>query len=155
MIKMIIAGVWVCLVTLGAAFGAFQWQANAKPQDADKKAINVNKEAVRTRMISVPMILEGALQGYVMAQLTFTIDSKINKEMPIKAQEYLLDEAFKVIYSEGSIDFRNAKKQDLGGLTKKIADNANKRFGVPLVDDVLIQELNYLPKEQARGGNKK
>jgi ATP-dependent Lon protease len=147
--------VWVCLVTLGAAYGAFLWQVNAKPVDPSQKGFNANKEAVKTRMISVPIIMENALQGYVMAQLTFTIDSKINKEMPIKAQEYLLDEAFKVIYSEGAIDFRKAKKQDLVGMSKKIADNANKRFGSPLVDDVLIQELNYLPKDQTRGGNKK
>lgn len=155
MIKMILTGVWVCLVTLGAAYGAFTWQLNAKPVDPAQKSFNANKEAVKTRMISVPIIMENALQGYVMAQLTFTIDSKLNKEMPIKAQEYLLDEAFKVIYSEGAIDFRKAKKQDLVGMSKKIADNANKRFGVQLVDDVLIQELNYLPKDQTRGGNKK
>lgn len=154
MIKMIISGVWVCLVTLGAAYFAFQWQVNAKPVDPSQKHFNANKEAVKTRMISVPMIRDGALQGYVMAQLTFTIDSKLNKEMPIKASEYLLDEAFKVIYGESDLDFRNFKKQDLVGISKQIADNANKRFGNPIVDDVLIQELNYLPKEQARGGKK-
>lgn len=154
MIKMIISGVWVCLVTLGAAYMAFQWQANAKPVDPGQKHFNANKEAVKTRMISVPIIMDNALQGYVMAQFTFTIDSKINKEMPIKAQEYLLDEAFKVIYGEGTIDFRKAKKQDLEAISKHIAENANKRFGSKLVDDVLIQELNYLPKDQARGGSR-
>ena len=86
MIKMIMTGVWMCLVTLGAAYGAFQWQANAKPVDPNAKSFNANKEAVKTRMISVPIIMEGALQGYVMAQFTFTIDTKLNKEMPIKAQ---------------------------------------------------------------------
>ncbi len=90
----------------------------------------------------------------MMAQLNFTIDSKVNKEMPVKAQEYLLDEAFKVLYGESDIDFRNFKKQDLVGISKKISENVNKRLGGPLVDDVLIQELNYLPKEQARGGKK-
>jgi hypothetical protein len=151
---MIIAGVWVCIVTLGAAFGAYQWQANQKPVDEAKKAANANKEAVKTRMISVPMIREGALQGYVMAQLTFTVDAKIHKEMPIKPAEYLLDEAFRAIYAESDIDFRNFKKQDLAGMAKHITENVNKRLGQPLVDDVLIQELNYLPKESVRGGKK-
>lgn len=152
MIKMIIAGLWVCVITLGAAYGAFQWQANQKPEAEAKP--KVQREAVRTRMISVPIIMEGALQGYVMAQLTFTVDAKINKEMGVKPQEYLLDEAFKVIYSEGGIDFRNAKKQDLVSITHKIAESTNTRLGQPLVEDVLIQELNYLSKEQARGGKR-
>ncbi len=55
MIKMIIAGVWVCIVTLGAAYGAYQWQANAKPPDEVKKPM-ANKEVVKTRMLSIPMI---------------------------------------------------------------------------------------------------
>lgn len=152
MIKMIVAGLWVCIITLGAAYGAFQWQANQKPDTEHKP--KAPKEAVKTRMISVPIIMDGALQGYVMAQLNFTVDAKIYKEMPIKPQEYLLDEAFKVIYSEGGIDFRNAKKQDLVGMTNKIAENTNARFGQQLVEDVLIQELNYLPKDQARGGKR-
>lgn len=155
MIKMILAGVWMCIVTLGAAYGAYQWQANAKASGAKTEGHHAPVEAVKTRMISVPMINDGALQGYVMAQFTFTVDSKINKEMPVKPQEFLLDEAFKVIYADGTIDFRNAKKQDLGGISRTIAENVNKRLGSPVVSDVLIQELNYLPKELARGGGRK
>ena len=154
MIKMILGGVWACIVTLGAAYFAFQWQANAKPHDPNAKPV-APKEVVKTRMLSVPIILDNALQGYVMAQFAFTVDVKANKEMSVKPVEYLLDEAFKALYAEGTIDFRKAQKQDLSALTKRIADGTNKRLGAQLVEDVLIQELNYIPKEQTRGGNKK
>jgi hypothetical protein len=105
-------------------------------------------------MISVPVIIEGSIQGYVMAQLIFTIDSKTLRDMPIKPDIYLQDEAFKTIYGEGTIDFRQAKKRDLFALAKSIADNANKRFGTNLVQDVLFQEMNYLPKEGIRNGRR-
>jgi hypothetical protein len=153
MIKMLVSGVWVCVVTLASAYAAFTWQTSARSEHGSK-VFGSGLETVRTRMISVPVIIDGAIQGYVMAQLIFTIDSKTLKDMPIKPDIYLLDEAFKTIYGEGTIDFRQAKKADLGALSKKIADSANKRFGSRLVEDVLIQEMNYLSKDAVREGRK-
>ena len=39
-------------------------------------------------------------------------------------------------------------------LGKKIAENVNKRLGMHVVEDVLVQELNYVPKDSVRGGMK-
>ena len=70
--------------------------------------------------------------------------------MTIKPDAILMDEAFKTIYAGETIDFRNIKKQDLPALLKAIGDNANQRLSAPMVQDVLIQELNYVPKAEAR-----
>lgn len=159
MIKLIIAGLWVCLVTLGSAYGAVYWQTAQHPpthESAQKSndhghGASGGKETLKTRMISVPVIADGAVQGYVMAQFVFVADSKAMKEMAVKPDLFLLDEAFKTIYSGEAGDFRKLKKQDLGVLVKKIGENANKRMGVNVVEDVLIQELNYIPKDRVRG----
>jgi hypothetical protein len=65
---------------------------------------------------------------------------------------FLLDEAFKAIYGGESLDFRHPKKQDLATLSKEIGESVNKRLGMHLVDDVLVQELNYVAKDSVRGG---
>jgi hypothetical protein len=39
-------------------------------------------------------------------------------------------------------------------LGKKVAENVNKRLGTQVVEDVLVQELNYVPKDSVRGGIK-
>jgi hypothetical protein len=111
-------------------------------------------ESIKTKMISVPIVADNAVQGYVMAQFVFTVDGKVMKRLALKPDVFLVDEAFKAIYGGGSIDFRQFKKQDLPGLSKQIAGNVNKRLGVRLIDDVLVQELNYIPKDQVRGGQK-
>ena len=80
-------------------------------------------------MISVPIIRSGAIQGYVMAQFSFTANAAILKRLSLKADVVLLDEAFKAIYSEEVLDFKNMKKQDLGGLVKRIVEGSNQRFG--------------------------
>lgn len=149
MIKMLIAGVWVCVVTLASAYAAVSWYM-PRPAEADGQKSHANTDAVRSRMISVPVIADGALQGYVVAQFVFNVDGKVMKAMALKPDLFLVDEAFKTIYAEETIDFRQIKKQDLPRLSKKIAENVNKRLGSRLVEDVLIQEFNYLPRESMR-----
>ena len=39
-------------------------------------------------------------------------------------------------------------------LGKKVAENVNKRLGAQVVEDVLVQELNYVAKDNVRGGIK-
>jgi hypothetical protein len=154
-IKLILVGVWVCVVTLASSYAAISWKSNAaKEASAHGDKLVGALEHVKTKMISVPIIAEGAIQGYVVAQFSFTIDSHVLKRLSIKPDVFLIDEAFKTIYAGETIDFRKLKKQDLSGLLKTLGDNVNKRFGEPIVESVLIQELNYVPKAEARQGER-
>ena len=158
MIKLILCGLWVCIVTLLSTYAAVSWQTAARAREAEPET-QAHKllgclESVKTRMISVPIIVDGAIQGYVMAQFLFTADGKVMKRLSVKPDVFLLDEAFKAIYGGTSIDFRQFKKQDLAGLSKQIGENVNKRLGVRLIEDVLVQELNYITKDNVRGGLK-
>jgi hypothetical protein len=158
MVRLILSGVWVCVVTLASCYAAVVWQTAVpaspvvRTESSDPQQAAV--ESVKTRMISVPVVGDGAIHGYVMAQFIFNVNVATAKRLPIKADMLLLDEAFKTIYAGDVVDFRHFRKQDLSRLSKGIAENANKRFGMPLVEDVLIQELNYIPKDQVRGGRR-
>lgn len=151
MIKLIFVGLWACGITLLSSWAAMSWKSN-KVAEAAKAAEShaTGLEQLRTKMISVPVISDGAIQGYIVAQFNFTLEQKVLHRLPIKPEAVLVDEAFKTIYASENIDFRNLKKQDVPTLLKTIGDNVNKRFGASLVESVLIQELNYVPKAEAR-----
>ncbi|HZQ34997.1 MAG TPA: hypothetical protein VFD32_03625, partial [Dehalococcoidia bacterium] len=93
-------------------------------------------------------------RGYVVAQFAFTAPAALMRQLPIKPDVFVVDEAFQLIFSGEMIDFRHFKKQDLPTLSRKIVENVNKRLGMHVVEDVLIQELNYVPKDSVRGGAK-
>ena len=150
MIKLIAAGLWACVVTLAASYAAISWSV-ASP-NGEREPEKGGVELVRTRMISVPVIRSGALQGYVMAQFSFTGDAATLKRIPIKADVVVLDEAFRTIYSEDQLDFRKLQKQDLGGLTKRIIEASNERLGMRVIEDAFIQEFSYLTKDGVRVG---
>ncbi len=155
MIKPILTGVWVCAATMGAAYLGVAWQRPA-PAVSDKSGHGAASDLVpiRTRMLSVPVVGDGGIRGYVVAQFAFTAQAKVMKHMPIKPDMYVLDEAFQLIFSGEYIDFRQFKKQDMLALGKKVAENVNKRLGAQVVEDVLVQELNYVAKDNVRGGIK-
>jgi hypothetical protein len=152
MIKLILIGLWACAVTLASCYAAVSLHSpSAAPEPASHGAAPVI-ETVKSRMISVPVIADGAIHGYVMAQFMFTVDGKVMKSLSIKPDIFLLDEAFKAIFTGENVDFRQFKKQDLPGLSKKIGEGVNKRLGVHLIEDVLVHELNYIPKDRVRAG---
>jgi hypothetical protein len=155
-IKIIVAGVWACVVALAASYFAVSWQGaggggHAAADHAPDK-LHGGLETVRTRMISVPIIRSGALQGYVMAQFSFTGDARVMKHLSVKADTVVIDEGFKAIYGDEVVDFRKMKKQDLPDLGKRIVEGANKRLGAHIIEDVFLQELNYVSKEGTRSG---
>jgi hypothetical protein len=154
MIKPILTGVWVCAATMGSAYLGAVWQRPAAVSEPHDHGASSDLALMRTRMISVPVVADGAIRGYVVAQFAFTAPAKLMKQMSVKPDLYVLDEAFQLIFSGEMIDFRQFKKQDLPALGRKIAENVNKRLGVRVVEDVLIQELNYVPKDSVRGGSK-
>jgi hypothetical protein len=154
MIKLLAAGLWACIVTLGASYVAFSWQAPVAFSEPQSDAAQGGLETVRTRMISVPVIRSGVLQGYVMAQFSFTIDAATLKRLAVKPDVVVIDEGFKAIYAD-DVDFRNLKKQDLGGLAKRIVEASNQRLGMRAIEDAFIQEFSYLTKDGVRMGNRR
>lgn len=152
MIKLLLSGFWACAVTLVAAYMAISWQSSHAQEETAPDKFFGGLEYVRARQLSVPIIADGTIQGYVVAQFVFTIEAKLLRRLSVKPDVFLTDEAFKAIYAGEGIDFRKLKKQDLPALTKLVADNVNRRFGARFVEEVLIEDLKYVPRDNARGG---
>lgn len=149
MIKLLGTGLWASIVTLAAVFGVLEWQKGKGPgQTAEAEML---LEEYRTKAINVPIIGNGKLQGYMVAQFVFTVDGIAMRKLAVNPEIYVLDEAFKTIYAGDTISFENMKKQDLPVLAQALADNVNKRLGVAIVQEVLIDQLSYIPKGEMRG----
>ncbi len=150
MIKTILIGVWVCAVTLGAAYGVMVWQQKSAATAEAKSQEPAKVEQHTTKMINVPIITDGAVQGYVLAQFVFSVEADKLKELSTNPDLIVVDEAFKLIYAGEIVDFRHLRRTDITALSKIIVENVNKRLGQNIVHDVLVQELNYLPRDQLR-----
>ena len=148
MMKQLFIGIWVCCVSLGSAYGVMMFQGRPGAEDGETAP---QIEQVQTKMINVPVIDKGTVKGYIMAQFVFRLDADRLKELAVKPDIFLVDEALKVLYNADAVDFRKSKKQDVPAVAKIIMANLNNRFGENFVREVLVQELNYMSRDQLRG----
>ena len=149
-IKTIGLGIWAVVVALGATFMAATWNSGATVELVRSEQKPSGLEFRRPAAITVPMIDGGELKGYVVAKVVFTADAAELHDFPMDPQPFVLDEAFRHIYTDGKIEFDHMSKYNLDQITGDIRDAVNKRLGTDLIKDVLVDELNYVDKQSLK-----
>jgi hypothetical protein len=147
MIKLLITGIWVCVVTVGASLGVSYWtESRAALPPVQDYAEGLVYE--KTKVFNVPMIADGGVQGYIVAQLVFTADAKVLRQLPVPPESFVVDEAFRGIYGDPKLDFKNLARYDLALFTQTVKERVNKRLQADVLRDVLVQDFNYVSKDQ-------
>jgi hypothetical protein len=146
MIRLIASCVWICLVTTAAGYAAAMWKLD-HPDVPSKPAVSEKVEYKKTRPINVPIIAKGTVAGYVVAQFGYTLFPEPASELSVPPEVFLLDEAFQTLYSDDKLDFRHLEKYDVASLTKTLVQKVNHRLNKNVIRDVLVEELNFVAKE--------
>jgi hypothetical protein len=149
MMRLLITGVWACAVTVCSSLGISYWKETAaavplKQEQSDGLVFE------KTRVINVPMIADGSVQGYVVTQLVFTADAKVLRQLPVPPEPFVIDEAFRTIYSDQKLDFRNLARYDLSQFAQAVRAQVNRRLQLEALQDILVQDFNFVSKDQIR-----
>ena len=91
------------------------------------------------------MITDGKVRGYIVAQFVYTIVSTTLRELAIPPNPFIVDEAFRTIFNDTSIDFDDLKAYDKDKLTTHIRDSVNQRMQAKLVHDIPGRGVQLLP----------
>jgi hypothetical protein len=146
MLKLALSCLWICIVTLGSAYAMIVMKSHhSEAAPATAKIDRVGYE--KTNPINVPIIANGRVEGYVTVRFSYTINAEDGKKANVPIEAFLLDEAFKALYADEKLDFSHLEKYDLASLTQNLIKKVNVRLNTPLVKDVLVDEFNYISKE--------
>jgi hypothetical protein len=149
MVKLIFTGLWVCAVTLGAVYFSVQMSAPPPPV-SEEELLKARSELVKGESINVPLLSNGAVQGYFITRISFLMDKEKIKTVHLPVTEMMTDELFSLLVGNRMVDLENTAKFDLAAFRSSIKDNLNKRFGDEYVLDVLVEQLDYLSKDDIR-----
>lgn len=145
MIKILAAGLWMSATMLISGYGTTQYLAAQKRVGEEEPAfVGLDYETVDP--VNVPILSDGVLQGYVVVKMVFTADGDTLRRLPVPPHPFLIDEAFRVLYSDETLDFRGLERYDLETFTDRLKTNTNARLGQNVVHDVLVEEFNYFDK---------
>jgi hypothetical protein len=149
MIRIIMIGFWGCLATLAAGYAMTHVRAmEAKPVVvADAGPLH---ELKKTKEIDVPKIRDGVVKGYIVAQFSYALDNALAKAAPVSPDAFIVDEAFRYIFSDAEIDFDHLESFDLKKMTDALTKAVNARLNAEVVTTIGIQEFSFLTASQAK-----
>lgn len=148
MIRNVIAGFWVCAVTLVSCYTAVTWMVGRSP--AEEQQHYEGLQYKKLPPLNIPIIADGAVQGYVIANLVFTADSRTLREISVPPESFIQDEVFRHVYSDESLDFRRLSRYNVNGMISAVRDKINKRLGAEIVKDILVENFNFIDKSDIR-----
>ncbi|ALE02981.1 Type I restriction-modification system methyltransferase subunit [Bartonella ancashensis] len=145
---MILMGTWVCIVTLGALAFSMNRSSNSgvsRIQDA----IIVTNESHDTEIMSIPILVEGVVQGYIVTQLTYVIDRGLAREISIPVDVLIHDSIFQQFWGSYS-NVRMIEKISFEDVKQQIIEHINQRSKQPILKDLLVKQFNYLSVDKVR-----
>jgi hypothetical protein len=149
MIKGVLLGVVTAAAVIAGEMGADQ--VLAMRQARSTAAAKRTTEARKTHEINVPRIKDGAIKGYAVMLLSYTVDLNALKTAAMAPDSILVDEAFRYVYSDDTIDFDHLDRFDFAKMSKALVGAINARVKSDVVVDVGVQEFTYEPVSEIRG----
>lgn len=151
MIRLIIVGCLVFAATLvGASLGT-KWNAREPA-----KALNSESRLsqIRIKPVNVPIVRDGSVAGYVIAQFSLTANAEVAKKLTVKPDAFVQDATFNFVFSNTALDINNITKDSWNSLLETVKKSVNDRYGYQLIRDLLVEDFSYVTSEEARRGPK-
>ncbi|MDT6941272.1 hypothetical protein RI570_14150 [Brucella pseudogrignonensis] len=152
MIRTIVIGLWICAVALGSLFFAVRQNDGSSGEVKAEAGGFGGLDYVKTDVMSVPIISNGSVAGYVVTQLVYTIDSNIRKKITVPLEFFISDEIFRKFYGSYS-DTKDVEKVKFEDVRASIITDLNARFPEPVIKDLLVEQFNYISAEEIRAMN--
>jgi hypothetical protein len=149
MIKFVVAALWIAAVTVGSVYYSFN-MLQQTAEETPEPSFFGGLDYVRTDMISVPLLRDKKVEGYFLARLVYTVEPEKLKKLSLPVDALLMDQVYAYLYANPHIDFVNRTNLDLDALRGGIRDSVNARVGEKLVHEVLIEQLDFLTREDIR-----
>ena len=149
MMKSALVGVMAVVGVIAGEMGAdsFLVMRQARPTTVATRTT----EARKTHEINVPRIKDGAIKGYAVMLLSYTVDLTALKSAAMAPDSILVDEAFRYVYNDDTIDFDHLDRFDFAKMSKALVAAINARVKSDVVVDVGVQEFTYEPISETRG----
>ena len=154
MLKLILTGVWVAIVTLGSVYFSIQMSKAPDPaeEEAKKKAV---QELVKGEVVTFPVIAQGRVEGYFLTRTSFIADKTKLGEITLPIPELLTDELYTELVGDKVIRVSENRNFDLKAFKARVKEALNKKLGADVVLDVIVEQIDYLSKEEIQASMSK
>lgn len=140
--KLILVGIWAVCVTLGTSYAVASFKMGAEKAQETPRLEGLQYASLPT--MSVPVVQGGKVQGYVVLRMVYTANSAVLNKLAAKPDPFISDEMFRALYGRAEVSFGRLARLDLAGLADEARQRVNERMGDEVVQDLLVDGLNYV-----------
>jgi len=140
--RIFLVGLWAVIVTLGTGFTVAQMRIASPEETATPRLEGLRYTSLPT--ISVPVVEDGRLSGYVVLRLVYTADSAVLRGLAAEPDAFITDEIFRRLYGSSQTVFGRLVRLDLEALAEEARLVVNERMGDEVIQDLLVDGLNYI-----------
>lgn len=148
-IKFVAAAIWLCIVSIGTVIYSFQ-AAGARDDAPPPLPMLGGLDYIKTEIVSVPVLRGARIEGYFLTRLVYTVEPARLAKLSVPAEALINDQVYSYIYGNPQLDFTQKETLDLDAFRNGLRENINKRVGDDLVQDVLIEQVDFLSKDEIR-----
>lgn len=143
MIKLVLVGVWACLVVVGAAYASVSLRLfePGKEKHAESKL-----EMLNMKPVSVPVVREDRIEGYLVIRLSIVVDAALRKSMIAKVEDLVADEVLRSSIGTSLVRF----PAELAGLPATVVKAVNQRVNAGVLSQIVVQEWSYAGRSDLR-----
>ena len=105
---------------------------------------------MKTDVLSVPVLHRGGVVGYFLTRLVYTVDPVEIKELSVPAPTLINDQVYTYLFTNPNIDFSQIDTLDLDTFRNGLRDSINKRIGKDMIHDIMIEQIDFLSKQEIR-----
>ncbi|MBX3579361.1 MAG: hypothetical protein KF723_19335 [Rhizobiaceae bacterium] len=149
MIKFIVAALWISAVTVATLMYSFNSATETTAVEAPPPLLG-GLDYIKTEIVSVPVLAKGGISGYFLARLVYTIEPDKAKKLSVPANTLIGDELYSYLFSNPNVDFARVDTLDVDKFRGEIRDRLNTRLGDTIIHDVLVEQIDFLSKEEIR-----
>ena len=150
MIKFIVAAIWICAVTIGAVFYSFQL-AGAKADTWPEPRHARRPRLCEDRRAFGAGAEDGGIDGYFLTRLVYTVEpEKLSEAVGAGRSADHRRGLFLSLSPTRRSTSPRTTTLDLDAFRNGIRDSINKRVGEDLVHDVLVEQIDFLSKDEIR-----
>jgi hypothetical protein len=150
MIKFVVAALWISAATLGSVYFSFNSARPHAPEEKPEPGLMGGLDYVSVPLLSIPVMAKSEVVGYFLAKLVYTVEPEKKAKLILPAEALLVDELYSHLYGNPQIDFSKRETLDVDALRAGLRDAVNARVGDKLVHEVLIEQVDFLSKQDIR-----
>ncbi len=117
--------------------------------DEDGKAI-AKIEVIEMQPVSVALIREGSVQGYIIVEPAFSYLYDIGKNSTIPLELVFQDALTSAVFNNDEVDVDRLDKLQLEGFRTNIKDRFNDRYGSDVLAEVFIRRVDFISVDAIR-----